>query len=451
MTRSRSRLGTALRTPLTLFLVVSLLLVSGIFIATNAIATRAAERAALEQAESVTQSLAGSVMPGNLREGLLNGRPGAVDKFFRRIRPFSTGDIDSFDVLTTEGRLAFDSSDAGAALDDHVYILSPAQEQVLESGGTVAEFADPGSSRSDDRPGSGVGLVKISTRVYATRDSKSRDTGLNRGQSVTSPALFVAYWDLDDVEQRREDIFGAFRWITLGPLVLLVLLSTVLLALLTNQVRRGGRERERLLETAIDASDAERRRIARDLHDGVVQDLAGSAFALSGAARDPATTPATAEVLSSVSASMRDSLKQMRSLLAEIHPPDLHGQGLQSALDDLIAPAAAAGIHASTSVDGVTDASDAEVALVWRVAQEAVRNAIRHSGASTLAVTVRGDAEGLLLEVVDDGVGFDTTAPSPPDRFGLRGLRSLVRDVGGELDVTSALGEGTSVRMAVRR
>lgn len=451
MTSTPSRLGAALRTPLTLFLVVSLLLVSGIFIATNAIATRAAERAALQQAESVTQSLAGSVMPGNLREGLLNGRPGAVDKFFRRIRPFSTGDIDSFDVITSEGRLAFDSSDAGAALDDHVYSLSPAQERILRSGGTVAEFADPGSSRSSDRPGSEAGLVKISTRVYATRDSKSRDTGLNRGQSVTSPALFVAYWDLDDVEQRREDIFGTFRWITLGPLVLLALLSTVLLALLTGQVRRGGRERERLLQTAIDASDAERRRIARDLHDGVVQDLAGSAFALSGAARDPSTTAATSDVLSSVSVSLRDSLKQMRSLLAEIHPPDLHGQGLQSALDDLIAPAAAAGIHASTSVHGLTDASDAEVGLVWRVAQEAVRNAIRHSGASTLAVTVRGDAESLLLEVVDDGVGFDTTAPSPPDRFGLRGLRSLVRDVGGELDVTSALGEGTSVRMAVRR
>ena len=87
---------------------------------------------------------------------------------------------------------------------------------------------------------------------------------------------------------------------------------------------------------------------------------------------------------------------------------------------------------------------------MWRVAPEAVRNAIRHSGASTLAVTVRGDAEG-LLEVVDDGVGFDTTAPSPPDRSGLRGLRSRVGDLGGELDVTSALGEGTSVRMAVRR
>ena len=81
--------------------------------------------------------------------------------------------------------------------------------------------------------------------------------------------------------------------------------------------------------------------------------------------------------------------------------------------------------------------------------------AIRRTEPTVLLVdeTDKADVEieGLLLEVVDDGVGFDTAAPSPPDRFGLRGLRSLVRDVGGELDVTSALGEGTSVRMAVRR
>lgn len=441
-----------LRHPLALFLSVSLLLVAGIFVATNAITTRAAEQAALAQAESVTQSLAASTMPGNLREGLLNGRPGAIDKFVRRLQTFSTGDIDSFDILTPEGRLAFDSASPGSAADDLVYDLSDAQRRTLESGGTVSEFANPDSSRSQDRPGSEDGLVKITTRVFAGQDELGADRRQNRGEPpAASPALFVAYWDLQEVEQRREDIFGAFRWITLGPLVLLVLISTAMVALLTNQVRRGGRDRERLLQAAIDASDAERRRIARDLHDGVVQDLAGSAFAISGASRDPSTPEPTREVLDSASSSMRDSLKQMRSLLAEIHPPDLHGQGLRAAIDDLIAPAAAAGIQASASVSGIEDATDAEVALLWRVAQEAVRNATRHSGASTLAVTVRGDAEGLLLEVVDDGVGFDTTEPSPADRFGLRGLRSLVQDVGGDLAVTSAVGEGTTVRMAVRR
>jgi signal transduction histidine kinase len=134
--------------------------------------------------------------------------------------------------------------------------------------------------------------------------------------------------------------------------------------------------------------------------------------------------------------------------LAEIHPPELQAGGLATALADLIAPAATAGIQASVSVDGIEGSSDAAAALVWRVAQEAVRNAIRHSGASTLAVTVRRADGRMTLEVVDDGVGFDPEVRDP-DRFGLRGLRSLVTDVGGRLEVRSAVGEGTTVRMEV--
>jgi signal transduction histidine kinase len=441
-----------LRSPLTLFLAVSVALVVGIFLATSELADRTARDVSLEQAESITELLADSTIPGNLRVGLLKGRPGSVDKFVRRLQGFDTDAIDSFDILRSDGFLAFDSRNPGAAGDGEVYPLTEGQQEVLRSGGTVSSVADPESRRSADRPGDEAGLVKISTYVEATVGDKKQDLLERRKEPLpVEPALFVAYWELEGVEARQSELFSSFRWITLGPLLLLVGISTLMLGLLNGQVRRGSRDRERLLQTAIDASDAERRRIARDLHDGVVQDLAGSGFALSGAARDPDTTPQTAAVLDAVGASLRDSLKQMRSLLAEIHPPDLHGQGLQAALDDLIAPAAAAGIHASTSVAGVENASGPEVALVWRVAQEAVRNATRHSGASTLAVTVRADEEQLLLEVVDDGVGFDTTAPSEPDRFGLRGLRSLVRDVGGELKVDSAVGEGTSVRMAVRR
>ncbi|CAB4726789.1 unannotated protein [freshwater metagenome] len=441
-----------LRHPVLVFLVVSLLLVAGIFLATNELTARAAEQAAVEQAESINEFIVDTAVNPYLRTGLLDGNAGAVDRFVRRGLEVQTEELVGFDIITTTGRVAYDSTDVSVAFRDDVYPLSNKQQAVLRDGGTDSEVADPNSPRHRAREGDETGLVKIYTRVGATTSRNAIRRAERLGVPLsTEPALFVAYWDLEGVEERRERIFGDFRWITLAPLLLLAVISTVMLGLLTGQLRRGSRERERLLQTAIDASDAERRRIARDLHDGVVQDLAGSAFALSGAARDPATTPQTAEVLTSVSSSMRDSLKQMRSLLAEIHPPELHGRGLETALDDLIAPAAAAGIHASVSVSGIEGASDPEVALVWRVAQEAVRNATRHSGASTLAVTVRGDEEQLLLEVVDDGVGFDTTAPSEPDRFGLRGLRSLVRDVGGELDVTSAVGEGTSVRMAVRR
>ncbi|MGV3564431.1 MAG: sensor histidine kinase [Nocardioides sp.] len=454
MTPGRPMMSRLLRSPLTLFLAVSVAVVVIIFVSTSALADRTAREVILDQAESNTTVLAQTVFDDRIPTAVLRGKTSAIDRFTQNfsVRTFKGEAIESFDILRSDGFLAFDSTDPGVAGRQEIYPLTTAEQEVLRSGaGTVSSFADPDSRRSEDRPGDEAGLVKISTYVDASYPLNQRDIRDTRGLPTTEPALFVAYWRLEGVEARQQALLSSLQTITLLPLLLLVAVSTLMLGVLNAQVRRGSRERERLLQTAIDASDAERRRIARDLHDGVVQDLAGSGFALSGAARDPSTTPATAQVLDSVGASLRDSLKQMRSLLAEIHPPELHGRGLETALEDLIAPAAAAGIHASVSVSGVENASDPEVALVWRVAQEAVRNATRHSGASTLAVTVRGDEEQLLLEVVDDGVGFDTTAPSEPDRFGLRGLRSLVRDVGGELDVTSAVGEGTSVRMAVRR
>jgi two-component system NarL family sensor kinase len=199
----------------------------------------------------------------------------------------------------------------------------------------------------------------------------------------------------------------------------------------------------------MDASDAERRRIARDLHDSVVQDLAGSAFSISAVARNPETADDSRETLEGAGTSLRASLKSLRSLLVEIHPPDLHADGLAAALSDLVASAGAAGMQASVSVEGAETVSNEKAALVWRVAQEAVRNALRHSGASTLAVTVIGDGKLLTLEVVDDGVGFDPTDVRDLDRYGLRGLRSLVADNGGTLEMRSSLGEGTTVRMEV--
>jgi signal transduction histidine kinase len=93
------------------------------------------------------------------------------------------------------------------------------------------------------------------------------------------------------------------------------------------------------------------------------------------------------------------------------------------------------------------------VGLVWRVAQEAVRNSLRHSGAQTLGVAVSGEQRGrdkqLVLTVTDDGNGFDPAAPRSTGHFGLRGLAGLVRDAGGRLDVRSASGQGTTVHLEV--
>ena len=133
----------------------------------------------------------------------------------------------------------------------------------------------------------------------------------------------------------------------------------------------------------------------------------------------------------------------LRSLLVEIHPPDLGADGLAAALEDLVAPAAGAASTPTVEVYGVEGASDEVVRLVWRVAQEAVRNALRH--ARRRAPRGRRSARsatGSCLDVTDDGVGFDRRSGTAAGGLGLRGLRDLVAEAGGRLDVRSAPGDG---------
>ncbi|CAN5357832.1 hypothetical protein BH11ACT8_BH11ACT8_03150 [soil metagenome] len=242
-------------------------------------------------------------------------------------------------------------------------------------------------------------------------------------------------------------MIAPFRAITVGALLVLGLVATPMLWVLTRRLTGAAAERERLLLSAASASDAERRRVARDLHDGVVQDLAGTAFTVSAVARET-HDPDLRATLDGVGGTLRGALRSLRSLLVEIHPPRLTAVGLPAALDDLTAPAAQAGVDVRVDVTGVDTAPDADVALVWRVAQEAVRNTLRHAGAGSLDVLVARTADGWLeLVVTDDGRGFDPAAPRPEEHFGLRGLESLAVDHGGSLEVDSAPGHGTTVRM----
>ncbi|MCR6030872.1 hypothetical protein GGQ22_05385 [Nocardioides sp. zg-579] len=422
-----------LRSPVVQFLLLAVVTMTAIVVGTSWIAEGVAEEEAIAEARNTTIVLANSVALPAMDERFLRAKPGAIDRFRDVTRQgllIDNPETVRINVWLADGTLVFSDlpSLSGAPFD-----LSADHRRVLRDGGTGYAVAD-----ADDPENEGTSLEEQLVRVYTPL------------VVADQPVLFEAYFSLDRIEQRRQDILAPFRWITIGSLAGLLLVVTPMLWLLTRRLTRAGEERERLLVHAADASDAERRRIARDLHDGVVQDIAGTTFSLTALARDPDVPAPARETLDGAGDALRDSLRALRSLLAEIHPPDLHADGLEPALGDLIAPAVNAGIQASVSVSGIEGASDTAVALVWRVAQEAVRNALRHSGASTVAVTVQGVGDRLRLEVVDDGVGFDP-AVADPDRYGLKGLRSLVKDIGGEIDVVSALGEGTTVRMEVAR
>jgi len=421
----------AVRSPVVLFLAVAVVALVLIAIGTGELASRAAKAEAISRARDRTELLAHSVAEPALPRGLVQGRAGAIDRFDRKVlNRLLVTDVDRVKIWDRSGHIVYSDEtrligqrfDLGA---DELHTLHTGQ-----SDANVSDLSEP-ENRFERKFG---GLVEVYTRIKSPE-----------GQ----PLLFEVYYSADKIAARQQAILDQFRPITLGALGLIVLVATGLIWVLTRRLRRSADERERLLRAAVDASDAERVRIARDLHDGVVQDLVGAAFTVSALARSPDVPEAPRTGLDKAGQTLRTSLRSLRSLMVEIYPPDLHARGLGAALDDLLAPAAAQGIDAESHVDGVEDVSNDTVALVWRVAQEAVRNALRHSGATRLEVTVTGSPDRVVLEVADDGRGFDTTRPARPDSFGLRGLESLIADAGGRLAIRSAPGAGTTVHLEV--
>ena len=420
---------TVLRNPVVLFLATGLLSLVVIVVGTSELARRAAADEAVADARATTQVLAHSVAEPAIPRGLVSGKAAPVDRFDRQVlNRLLVRDVDRVKIWTADGRIIY--SDETRLIGDQ-FPLGEEERDVLDDGTTEAEVSDLSRPENRYERQSG-GLLEVYTRIESPEGT---------------PLLFEAYYSAEAIATRQQQVFSQFRPITLTALGMVVLVATALLWALTRRLRRSAEDREHLLRAAVDASDAERVRIARDLHDGVVQDLAGASFAVSAVARTPDMPGTARESLESAAESLRTSLRALRSLMVEIYPPDLHADDLGAALDDLLAPAAAAGISATARVAGVEGASDDTVALVWRVAQEAVRNAMRHSGADTLSVTVDRVDGDVVLTVTDDGQGFDPQRRQGTQHFGLRGLTSLIAEAGGRLDVRSAPGAGTTIRL----
>jgi two-component system, NarL family, sensor kinase len=261
-----------------------------------------------------------------------------------------------------------------------------------------------------------------------------------------TPLLFEAYFKYDDVRAVGVSLWGQFAPIAIGSLVLLELIQIPIAVTLARRLRAGQAQRERLLRHAIEASEMERRRIAGDLHDGVVQDLTGVSLSLTAASWvGGPDAPAMAEA----SSKLRDGIKSLRSLLVDIYPPNLHEEGLESALGDLLGGLANRGLHVHLVAElNGADLPPDVVRLLYRTAQEALRNVVNHAGASNVRIALSALDDVASIVIDDDGKGF--TADRMADRVdeghvGLRGLVDLVAEAGGQLSVLSAVDGGTRV------
>ena len=415
-----------------LFALAGVLAVGLVGIATAIASRRVGEREAIADARSATLVKAQGLVEPVLTDALLTGDPaafarvdsvvkaGVLDHSVVRVKIWKA---DGVIVYSDEPRLV------GAQ-----YELGSAERSALTTGVIDAEIGD--LSKPENRFERGRGKL---LEVYLPIRTPS-------GQRL----LFEAYSSYAAVSDSAWRIFRAFAPISLGALVALEVVQLPLAYSLAQRLRRRQHERESLLQQALDASDSERRRIAADLHDGVVQNLAGVAYSMTAIARDAALKPPDAVALGHSAADVQEAIRALRSLLVEIYPPNLAETGLETALTDLLARVngrgVAASLHTSESVDELPAAT---AGLIYRITQEALRNVVTHANATSVAVRVDTSDGNANVDVVDDGVGFDPEAAVGAGHLGLRGLTDLVADVEGRLHVESAAGKGTSVHATV--
>jgi signal transduction histidine kinase len=244
----------------------------------------------------------------------------------------------------------------------------------------------------------------------------------------------------------------------LAPVILLhgfLVISTRRVQRYEEQRAKDQKEKEALLQRAVEASEAERRRIARDLHDGVVQNLAGMAFALSAEASHLKAATAVEngqkdllDLLETSANETRGAMKDLRTLIIDLAPPALRREGLQAALLEVLGEIKRKGTNTELDLPPGLHLREDRAALIFRVAHEILRNVAAHAQAKNVKVELTTADASAVLSIQDDGKGFssrDVERRRAEGHIGTAAIIELAEDAGGTLTIDSEPGRGTLV------
>jgi signal transduction histidine kinase len=241
---------------------------------------------------------------------------------------------------------------------------------------------------------------------------------------------------------------SAALWFTptdVGMLVYVLVFGTLLLQRYV--AARGAATRLRL--QVLQAQAEERRRIGRELHDGVAQELQGMRLFVDQAQHEAAGAEPARTQFGQVTAGLRQAIQEVRRLAADLAPPTAAPARLDRSLASL---AQGLGERHNMTIHAALAPVPALPAVVtenlYRLAQEALRNACRHSGGAEIWLGLTVDRQQLHLTVRDRGRGFDPRAV-PASRLGLRGMRERAALIGGQLELKTRAGQGTELSVAV--
>ena len=323
----------------------------------------------------------------------------------------------------------------------------------LTTGGVDSDISDLDKSENVYDRGFGESL-----EVYAGVRDTSGD-----------PILVETYFVANRLHADEAALIRRVVPVMLAAVVALGLLLVPLAFTLARRVSRYERERQSMIRIAVEASSAERRRVAGELHDGVIQDLAGVGYALSSidsqlvtfgtsngerTAGDPGPAPPIDRMLTTLHTAQRlvhDDLLALRELTGLQYAADSPAVDPEAALRVVADHVAAEGTPVELVVGPLPELPAAHRAALIRIGREAMRNAAKHAPGSHVVLTLVVSGGTVVLTVVDDGPGFDPhDAVGPVEgHIGLALLADAAEGAGGRLDVRSRPGRGTAIRATI--
>jgi two-component system NarL family sensor kinase len=419
-------------------------LVALILVAATAsiLCVRLVQSEALRQAESDGEAIATRVVAPLITDAFNDGDPAAFQKLDATVRTRMSDDtIQRIKVWSSDGLILY--------CDDHEqmgmrYPLQPDDKAVLESGGVASDISDLAKSENirDRRFGE-------SLEVYAgVRDA--------RGRRI----LVETYFTANRLHTDEAALIGRIVPVVVASVLVLGLLLVPLAFGLARRVAGYERERQAIVRLAVGASSAERRRVAGELHDGVIQDLAGVGYALSAvdgqlvALGPPVTAAQISELRGRLHTAQRlviDDAVSLREVAGVEYAIDRGAADPVAALQKVADGLRDEGTPIELNVGTVPELTAAQRAAVVQVGREALRNAAKHAPEASVVLSLGTSGNRLVMTVTDDGPGFDPGSVLGPvdGHIGLALLSDAAEGAGGRLELRSRVGRGTTVRMSL--
>ena len=399
------------------------------------VASRSVARTqALKESERVTDRLADHLVAPLLQDAL-RGDTARREELDRAIEiRMNDGYLTEITVWDRSGRILYsDISEEIGQIEEPPAEVAAA----IDAGVTSSDFEEQPEATDEIFGDDSPGFVE----VYVPFEVNGQP-----------PLAFEAYFNYSRVEENASTLLKAILPLVLIPLLALQIFQTPIAVSLAGRVRRHEAERSALLKRTLSESEKERMRVAADLHDGPIPDLAGVGYALGAIA--PAIPDTYQELVQSVHKTVTHAIGSLRRLMVDLYPPDLDATQLAVTIDNLAVPLREKGIDVEVAANPLPDLDNDSVTTLYRVARETLANVAEHSAASKVRILLATDSrdnesgsQWVRLRVSDDGVGIDERGVDKraEGHLGLRLLKDRVESLGGTFTLTTARSRGTTI------